>query len=324
MRALAFEDGAVVVAERPVPQPAADQVLVRVHGAGMNRADLLQRAGFYPPPPGASDVPGLEFAGIVEETGPDVQGLGPGDPVFGITAGGSQAEYLLTVEAHCTRVPPSLELVEAGGVPEAFVTAHDALFTQAGLHPGNVVLVHAVGSGVGTAALQLAACIGASVVGTARSPGKLERAKTLGLAHAVVAPRNLDPGALAHAILETAGPVNVVIDLVGGPYLGVDVAVAAPKARIVLVGAVAGARSELNVVEVMAKRLDIRGTVLRSRPAHEKAAATHAFAGHVLPLLAAGSVTPVVEAVVALEDAAAAYDLLASNATFGKVVLDCR
>lgn len=324
MRAVTVDDGSVTVAERPTPEPTADQVLVRVHGAGLNRADLLQRAGMYPAPPGVPpDIPGLEFAGTVEATGPGVHQLREGERVFGIVSGGGQAEYVLTTESLCARVPDALDLVTAGGVPEAFVTAHDALFTRACVHPGAVVLVHAVASGVGTAALQLAACIGCTVVGTSRTPEKLDRCAELGLEHGVLAPREPDPRALAERITEAAGPVDVTIDLVGGDHFPADLAVAAPKGRIVLVGTLAGIKAEANLLHVMAKRLDVLGTILRSRAPHEKAAAVHAFAGHVLPLLSAGTVRPVVEEVVPFTDAERAYELLASDRTFGKVILDC-
>jgi putative PIG3 family NAD(P)H quinone oxidoreductase len=308
-----------------VPEPVADQVLVRVHGAGLNRADLLQRRGLYPAPPGVPpDIPGMEFAGVVEAAGEGVHNLRNGDLVLGLLGGGAQAEYVLTVEAHCTRVPERLDLVEAGGVAEAYVTAHDAMLTQAGLHPGELVLIHAVASGVGTAALQLAVCMGATVVGTSRNKDKLDRAVELGLHHAVLAGPDLDPAALAQAVVEAARPADVVIDLVGGKYLEVDVAAAAPHARIMIVGVIAGARATLDMLALMSKRALVRGTVLRSRPSHEKAAAMHAFAGQVLPLLAAGSVRPVIEETVSLAEAERAYDLLAGDTAFGKIVLDCR
>lgn len=325
MRAVVVRDGEVVVEERPVPEPVADQVVVRVHGAGLNRADLLQRAGGYPAPPDAPpDIPGLEFSGVVETTGPGVHALHQGDRVFGITGGGGQAEYVLTTESQVARVPDPLDLVEAGGVPEAFVTAHDALFSQACLHPGETALIHAVGSGVGTAALQLAACIGCTVVGTARTQDKLDRCKAIGLDHGVLARGDTDAEALATAVRESAGDVDVILDLVGGSYFGVDLLVAAPRGRVVVVGTLAGVMAEANLLLLMVKRLEVRGTVMRSRPAHEKAAATHAFAGHVLPLLAAGTVRPVLDTVIPLDEARRAYDLLASDDTFGKVVLDCR
>jgi putative PIG3 family NAD(P)H quinone oxidoreductase len=326
VRALVLsEGGRLSVEDRPIPEAVADQVLVRVHAAGVNRADLLQQAGRYPPPPGAPpDIPGLEFAGVVEATGPAVLGLQAGDAVMGIVAGGAHAEYLVIPESQCARVPDTLDLMAAGGVPEAFITAHDAMCTQADLHPGARVLIHAVASGVGTAALQLACAMGATVVGTSRTKDKLDRAVDLGLHHAVPVEAGFDPADLARRITEAGGPADVVVDLVGGPYLAVDIAAAAPKARIVIVGIIAGARAELDMASLMGKRLTLRGTVLRSRPAHEKAAATHAFCGQVVPLLAAGTVAPVVEEVVALAEAERAYDLLAADTTFGKVILDLR
>ena len=319
---------AIVVADdRSVPEPVADQVVVRVHGAGLNRADLLQRRGGYPAPPGVpADVPGLEFSGIVEAVGDHVRALRPGDRVFGITGGGGQAERVLTVESCCAPVPPNLDLVTAGGIPETYLTAHDALFTRCRLAPGERVLVHAVGSGVGTAAVQLVKAIGGTVVGTARTAEKLDRARALGLDHGICVGRDLDAAAVAAEVTSVCGGVDVVLDLVGGPYLGLDVAACAPRGRIVLVGSLAGATGEVSIGAVMVKRLEIHGTVLRPRTVWEKAVATTAFSAQVVPMLASGHISsaPVVEAVLPLADAAAAYDLLSSDATFGKVILDCR
>ena len=326
MRALVIsEGGRLVVEERPVPEPTPGQVLVRVHGAGINRADLLQRAGRYPAPPGVpADIPGMEFAGIVEAVGSGVTSPCPGDRVMGIVAGGGQAEYLVTADAHCARVPESLDLVDAGGIPEAFITAHDAMVVQGALMAGQRVLVHAVASGVGTAALQLAQCLGATVAGTSRSKDKLERAVELGLDHPILAPSGFDPAALAAEITAAAGPADVALDLLGGPYLGVDVATAAPKGRIIIVGLIAGRAAELDMGTLLAKRLVVRGTVLRSRPAAEKADATHLFEGQVVPLIGRGTIKPVIDAVVPLAEAERAYDLVATDRTFGKVVLDLR
>jgi putative PIG3 family NAD(P)H quinone oxidoreductase len=326
MRALVIQEGGrLVIEDRPVPAPAAGQVLVRVYGAGVNRADLLQRAGRYPAPPGApADIPGLEFAGVVESVGPGVASPCPGDRVMGIVAGGGQAEYLVTAASHCARVPASLDLVEAGGIPEAFITAHDAMVVQGGLMTGQRVLVHAVASGVGTAAVQLAECFGASVVGTSRSKDKLDRAVELGLDHPVLAPSGFDPTALAAEITAAAGPIDVTVDLLGGPYLRVDVAVAGPRGRIIIVGLIAGRSAELDMGAVLAKRLVVRGTVLRSRPSGEKAEATHLFEGQVVPLLARGALRPVIDAVVPLAEADRGYELVATDRTFGKVVLDLR
>ncbi|HVW34324.1 MAG TPA: NAD(P)H-quinone oxidoreductase [Acidimicrobiia bacterium] len=328
MRALVISDGGRLdLEDRPVPSPGAGEVLVRVHGAGINRADLLQRAGRYPAPPGApADIPGLEFAGIVEATGEGVTVPGVGDHVMGIVAGGGQAEYLTTAAAHCARVPAGLDLVTAGGIPEAFITAHDAMVTQGDLLSGHRVLVHAVASGVGTAALQLAPALGAaSVAGTSRSKDKLERCVELGLDHPVLAPSGFEPAALAAEITAASGgPIDVSVDLLGGPYLAVDVAAAARKGRIVVVGLIAGARAELDMGTLLAKRLTVRGTVLRSRPDAEKADATHLFEGQVVPLLARGTVRPVIDEVVPIGEAERGYELVAADRTCGKVVLDLR
>ena len=248
----------------------------------------------------------------------------PGDRVMGIVAGGGQAEYLVTAAAHCARVPPNLDLVEAGGIPEAFITAHDAMVVQGELMAGQRVLIHAVGSGVGTAALQLAQCLGRHVAGTSRSKDKLDRAVELGLDHPVLAPselRSRRPGRRDH---RRRGPIDVTVDLLGGPYLGVDVAAAAPKGRIVIVGLIAGRSAELDMGALLAKRLVVRGTVLRSRPASEKADATHLFEGQVVPLIGRGAIRPVIEAVVPLAEADRAYELVEKDRTFGKVVLDLR
>lgn len=325
MRALTIHEGGLLrLEDRPVPQPSGAQVLVRVHAAGLNRADLLQRAGRYPAPPGVpADIPGLEFAGVVEATGPDTQSLSAGDRVMGVVGGGGQAEYLVTEESHCARVPDSFDLVTAGGVAEAFITAHDAMCTQCGLHPGARALIHAVASGVGTAALQIARAMGATVVGTSRTKEKLDRCAELGLEHGLLVERDFDPKAVAAQVTEAAGgPVDVVVDLVGGPYLAVDVAAAAPRGRVVIVGLLAGARHELDMGALLGKRLTVRGTVLRARSKSEKAEVTHAFAGQVLPLLAAGTIRPVIEQVVPLAEAERAYDAMAADTTFGKIVLD--
>jgi putative PIG3 family NAD(P)H quinone oxidoreductase len=330
MRALAISDGDLAVVERKTPTPGPEQALVRVHGAGLNRADLLQRAGRYPAPPGVpADVPGLEFAGIIEALGPGARGVDVGQQVFGITAGGAQAEYVAVHASHCAPVPAGLDLVEMGGVPEAFITAHDAMVTQAHVQAGDWVLIHAVGSGVGTAGVQLAKAFGARVYGTARTPDKIDRCRPLGLDDGRVPDTGsdgaLDADALAWAIVEaTGGGVDVVLDLVGGAYVAASVAAAATKGRVVCIGLMAGAQTQLSVGALLAKRLQLIGTVLRARDVGEKAAATDAFVRDVVPLLSDGRVAPIVHSTVGLNDARDAYELLASDATFGKVILDCR
>jgi putative PIG3 family NAD(P)H quinone oxidoreductase len=329
VRALTITDRKLVIDERPTPNPTGDDVRVRVHGAGLNRADLVQRAGAYPAPPGVpADIPGLEFAGTVDALGADATGLTVGDRVFGIVAGGAQAEYVIVPASHCARVPDALDLTAMGGVPEAFITAHDALVTQAHMREGDWVLIHAVGSGVGTSALQLSKALGARVVGTARTEGKLDRCRDLGLDIGIVPTTDehgaLDADALAWAIVEATGAgADVTLDLVGGDYLAADVNAAAPKGRIVCVSAMAGGQATVPIISMMSKRLTVMGTMLRPRDRVEKAAATTAFATDVLPLLERGTVAPIIERIVPLEDANDAYELLASDSTFGKLVLDC-
>ena len=330
MRAVTIADGALHFAERPTPEPAAGQVRVRVHGAGINRADLIQRLGLYPAPPGSPpDIPGLEFAGVVDACGAGVTQFTAGDHVFGISGGGAQAEYLVIPAEQCARVPDGLDLVAMGGVPEAFVTAHDAMVTWAQIRAGEWMLVHAVGSGVGTAALQLARALGARVIGTARTPDKLERCRDLGLARGIVPPRTadgaLDVPALAAQLQDaTGGGVDVTLDLVGGDYVEADLQAAALKGRIVVIGTLAGGSARLPLLSLMGKRLSLFGTVLRARRDGEQGDAVAAFARDVVPLLADGTLDPVVERVFPIAEADDAYALVESDATFGKVILDCR
>lgn len=329
VRAITIVETHLEVADRPRPDPDPDGVVVRVHGAGLNRADLLQRAGFYPAPPGVPvDIPGMEFAGVIEAVGANVTTRAIGDRVFGITGGGAQAEYVAVPAVHCARVPEGLDLVAMGGVPEAYITVHDAMVTQARVAAGEWVVVHAVASGVGTTALQLAHAFGARVVGTTRSAEKLERCLALGLDVGIEPARTadgaLDTDALAWSIVEaTGGGAHVTLDLVGGDYVIADVNAAAPKGRIVCIGTIAGGRTTLPIMSILGKRLTLIGTVLRGRDVAEKAAATDAFVRDVVPLLADGKVAPVVEAVFPLDRVDDAYDLLESNRTFGKVILDC-
>jgi putative PIG3 family NAD(P)H quinone oxidoreductase len=323
VRALVIADRQVAVEERPDPVPGPGEVLVRVHGAGLNRADLVQRAGFYQAPPGSpADIPGLEFAGEVVAHGDGVTEPALGARVFGIAGGGGQAELLAVPASQCALVPDSLDLVPAGGVPEVYVTAHDALVTQCAMQSGEVLLVHAVGSGVGTAAVQLGRATGCTVAGTARTPEKLDQARALGLDHGILAARELDPTALAADITAAVGPVDVVLELVGGDYLVTDLAVTGLRGRIALVGMMAGTRTEVDLGAMLMKRLRIYGTTLRGRSVDEKAAATAGFVRDVVPRLADGSVVPVIARTFALDDAPEAYELLASDAVFGGIVLD--
>jgi NADPH:quinone reductase len=324
---------AVVIAEhggveglevREVARPTAvgNRVRVRVKAAALNRADLLQRRGHYPAPTGApADIPGLEFAGEVEQPGADVRSWRAGARVFGITGGGAQAEYVVVPEDALAAIPDALDWAEAAAVPEAFITAHDALFTQGALTLGERVVIHAAGSGVGLAAMQLARAAGASVCGTARTAEKLTRAREFGLDEAVTV--GDDPQVFADAVRAWTGGAgaNVILDLVGASYLAANLDALAVRGRLLLVGTMGGSLAPLNFGLVMGKRLQIIGTVLRARSAEEKARATRLFAAHVVPLLARRTVRPVIDRTYALDDVRAAHERLESNESFGKVVL---
>jgi putative PIG3 family NAD(P)H quinone oxidoreductase len=306
--------------ELPVPKPSRNDVRVRVRATAVNRADVAQRIGAYPAPPGwPADVPGLEYAGEVEAIGRDVTEHAVGDRVFGLVGGGAYADFVVAHERTVVPMPTGFAFVEAAAVPEAFITAYDAMVTQAGLRAGEHVLVHAVGSGVGTAAVQLAGAIGARSIGTARTPDKLERARALGLDEGLVPAK----GAFAESVrtLTDGRGVDVVLELVGGAYVAEDLACLAPCGRLVVVGLMAGSRVDLDLATLLKKRIVARGTVLRSRPLEERIGVAQAFARHVVPLLAEGRVRPVVDRVMTLSQAADAHALLASNEGFGKVVL---
>jgi NADPH:quinone reductase-like Zn-dependent oxidoreductase len=324
VRALVVADGHVGVETRPDPLPGPGEVLVRVRAAGLNRADLAQRAGRYPAPPGSPpDIPGLEFSGTVVGHGPGATGPATGTPVFGIAGGGAQAELLAVPAGQCVPVPDELDLVAAGSVPEAFVTAHDAMITICGARTGEVLFVSAAGSGVGTAAIQLGKQLGLSVAASARTPDKLDAAAALGLDHPLLVPDVLDPDEFAKQLVAAAGPIDVSLDLVGGPYPAAEIAAAAIRGRIVLIGSMAGAARPLETGQLMAKRLRIQGTLLRPRTVDEKAEAMDAFARDVIPRLVDGSITPVVAEVHPLADGETAYQRLAANLVFGKILLDC-
>ncbi|CAN5781863.1 NAD(P)H-quinone oxidoreductase [soil metagenome] len=302
--------------------PTADRVLVRVRGAALNRADVLQRLGHYPAPPGfPQNIPGLEFAGEVEAVGPQVSLWQPGQRVFGIIGGGSQAEFVVVPENHLAGIPSNLDWASAAAVPEAFITAHDALFTQAELKMGETVLVHAAGSGVGTAAVQLGRAAGANIFGTSRTADKLERAKPYGLS-GYLAIKD-DPAVLLDAIQEWTGDqgVNLILDLVGAAYLDVNLNALASRGRMMLVGTTSGSKAILDIGKVMSKRAKIVGTILRARSAEEKATATRLFASYVVPLLATGQVKPVIDSAYKLGQVREAHNRMESNESFGKIVL---
>lgn len=306
------------VQEVETPQPVGEQVRVRVRASGINRADLLQRAGFYPAPAGSpSHIPGLEFAGEVEAVGSLVRTWKPGQRVMGLAGGGAQAEYLLAHEGLLVEIPANLDFVQAAGVPEVFMTAHDALFTQADLRMGERVLIHAAGSGVGTAAIQLAKAVGATVFGTSRTPAKLEQARALGLDYGLAAQ---DFAEEIQRLTKREG-VHVVLDFMGASYLAANMQALGNWGRMVVLATLGGIQGELPINLLMGKRLSIKGVILRTRTLEEKLAVTRAFATSVLPLLASGQVRPIIERVYPLADIGAAHAAMGENQNFGKLIV---
>jgi len=308
--------------------PAETQVLVRVKTSALNRADVLQRRGLYPAP---KDFPerilGLEFAGEVLEIGDQVSNFKPGDRVFGITAGGAQAEFVLTEESLLAKIPDNLSFTQAAAIPEAFITAHDAIFTQGVLREGETLLIHAVGSGVGLAALQLAKTKNIKTFGTSRSADKLEKCKEFGLDFGIVTETKSvesNPKTLSEIVQNKNGGrgVDVILDLVGAKYLAANLETLALKGRLILVGLTSGTTAEIDLGMALAKRARIFGTVLRSRSTPEKAEATAKFVEDVLPLIENKLIVPNVDKIFRIEEIQKAHEYLESNKSFGKVVLE--
>ena len=302
----------------PVLRPG--HIRVHVHATALNRADLLQRQGHYPAPPGApSEIPGLEYAGTVDEVAPDVKRWQPGDRVMGLVGGGGYAQYVVVHEDEALRVPLHWLLEEAAAVPEAFLTAHDALFTLMQLHSGQTVLIHAVASGVGTAALQLAHAAGALTIGTSRSRAKLEQVRELGLDLAIDVTHS-DFVEEVQRFSKGAG-INGVLDLVGGEYLPGNVRCLGARGRLIVVGLTAGASAQLDLRAVLRKRLSIIGTVMRARPLEEKIAVVQAFERSAMQWLEDGTVRPVIDRVLTINKVADAHRAMEANETVGKIVL---
>lgn len=315
MRAATVVNGEIEVQEHRDPEPGTGELLVRVAAAGLNGADLLQRRGLYPAPPGVpADIPGLELAGEVIATGPGVTRFGEGDVVMALTAGGGQAELAVVHERVAMPVPVGVELTEAGGFPEVFTTAHDALFTQCGLQMGERVCIHGAAGGVGTAAVQLAAAAGAWVTATVRNPDMRDAVASLG--STVGWTEVVDP-----EVFVDHGPFDVVLELVGAPNLEQNLLSLDTGGRISVIGVGAGGIGQLNLLVLMQKRARIHGSTLRARPLEEKAAAARAVERHVLPLLDAGDIRVPVEEVFALDDVGAAYARFAAGAKLGKIIL---
>jgi NADPH:quinone reductase len=312
MRAATIRDGEVLVAEHPDPRPGAGEVLVRVHAAGLNGADIHQRAGHYPAPPGSPpDIPGLELAGEVVARGPGAERFAEGDRVMAIVGGGGQAELATVHERQLMPIPTDLAWLQAGGLPEVFTTAHDALFTQAALRAGERLLVHGAAGGVGTAGVQLGVAAGAQVTATVRNESLRDDVAGLG-AHAVI-----DPEGFAEH-----GPFDVVLELVGAPNLADDLQALATNGRIVVIGIGGGAKADLNLGAMMGKRATVRASTLRPRPLEEKALTARAMERHVLPLFERGALRVPVAATYPLDGVGEAYERFTSGGKLGKVVLE--
>ncbi|MFT5430077.1 MAG: NADPH2:quinone reductase [Myxococcota bacterium] len=303
----------LAIDDTQVREPGASELLIEVAAAGLNRADTLQRRGFYPAPPGvAADIPGLEYAGTVAAVGSAVRAFTVGDRVMGITAGAAMATHVVVHEREAIEVPDSLELRSAAAIPEAFLTAFDAVMIQAGLTMGERLLIHAVGSGVGTAAIQLAHGAGAVVHGTSRTAKKLERAAALGLDRGIL----VTDGTFA----DRTQP-DVILDLIGGAYLEENLKAINSKGRIITIGLMGGASGKLSLGRLLAKRATLIGTVLRSRPLEEKATLVAAFRKSVMPGFISGQFKPIVDRVLPMSAIADAHTVLESNETYGKIVM---
>jgi putative PIG3 family NAD(P)H quinone oxidoreductase len=304
------------------PVPATRDVLVSVRATALNRADVLQRMGRYAAPGDvARDIPGIEFAGEVAQLGPGASRWSVGDRVFGLVGGGAHADFVVAHEETLVRIPEELDWTNAAAIPEAFITAHDALVMQAGVCAGDAVLIHAVGSGVGLATTQVARAWGAVPFGSSRTADKIERARLFGLEAGVVVESDLEAVVTAAKGWTGGRGVDVVMDLVGGAYVAASIDALALKGRLMLVGTVAGPRATVELGRILAKRLTIRGTVLRSRTLEEKIAVTRAFDRDVMPRLIRGELRPTVDSTFALTDIRDAHRRMESNASVGKIVV---
>ncbi len=324
MRAVIYEGAGgpevITIGEVPKPEVHPDHIRVRVHAAGLNRADLIQRRGQYPAPHGwPANIPGLEYAGEVEAVRPGVTRWKVGDRVMGLVGGGAQAEFVVVHQDEVLPIPARLSYAEAAAIPEAFLTAYDALVTRGRLQPNERVLIHAVGSGVGTAASQIAKHLGATVLGTSRSGDKLARTLVYGLDIGIDTSRA--------PFRDVVGePVNVVLDVLGGPSFADNLAVLAPRGRLILLGFLAGSRTEADLAPILRKRLEVVGTVMRTRGLEERIPLVREFAAKMLPLFdprkdQGASLRPVLERTYPMTQLADAHRVMEGNATFGKIVV---
>jgi len=309
----------LVPVERPMPVPAAGEVLIKVAAAGVNRPDVFQRLGRYPPPPGASDIPGLEVAGTIEQLGPGVDNWRVGDAVCALVAGGGYAEYCTAPAPQCLPVPRGLDLVAAAAIPETYFTVWTNVFERGRLEGGETLLVHGGASGIGTTAIQLARARGARVFATAGSAEKCAACERLGAERAINY-REEDFVAVVRGLTGGRG-VDVVLDMVGGEYFARNVEVLATEGRLVEIATLHGAKAELNIQTIMQRRLTITGSTLRARPVAEKGTIAAAVRQHVWPLIEAGAVKPVVYATFPLRNAADAHRVMEADTHIGKLVL---
>ncbi len=308
------------IEERPDPVAREGEVVVRVAGAGVNRADLLQRRGFYPPPPGASELLGLEASGVVAHVGSGVSAPSVGDRVMLLVEGGAYAELVAVRAAQAVLIPDNIDTIDAGGIPEVFITAHDALFTRGRLQNGETVLIHGGGGGVGTAAIQLARQRGCRVLVTAGSPEKIGRCIALG-ADAGIDYRTED--FVARTLELTGGRgADLVLDIMGASYLGRNMEAVATDGRIVVIGMQGGNQTDIDLGMMMRRRISLISTTLRARPAAQKAVIVAAFAADVVPGLAGGRLRPIIDRVLPLDEAGEAHRLMESGEVVGKIVLD--
>ena len=307
------------VAQRPTPRPADGEVLIRVAAAGVNRPDVMQRQGRYPPPPGASDLPGLEIAGDIVALGPNVSGLSVGDKVTALLPGGGYAEYAIAAAPLCLPVPNGISMVEAAAIPETFFTVWTNLFDRGGCKQGDTVLIQGGTSGIGTTAIQLAVALGARVFATAGTADKARACERFG------AVRGIDYRTedFVEVVKQQTGGkgVDVILDLVGGSYLARNMEAAAVEGRIVVISLLGGAKTEINLSTILSKRLTLTGSTLRARTVAQKALVADAVRRNVWPLLAAGRVRPIIHATFPLAEAAAAHRLMETSNHIGKIVL---
>ena len=309
----------LVPGEREVPKPGPADVLIRVAAAGVNRPDVMQRQGKYPPPAGTTDIPGLEVAGTVEAHGDAVARWRVGDRICALVVGGGYAEYCVAPARHCLPVPDGLDMVSAAAIPETFFTVWTNVFERGALQDGETLLVHGGSSGIGTTAIQLARAFGARVFATAGSPEKCQACESLGAERCVN--YRTDDFVLAMAALTNGRGIDVILDMVGGEYVARNLATLAMHGRLVQIAVLGGARAEINLIPVLQRRLILTGSTLRPRSLEEKAAIADALETSVWPLINSGTVTPIIHATYPLVEAAAAHRAMEEGLHVGKLVL---